>query len=210
MRSLAFIRERSNQLLYDRDNEYSYMQPESGFNEQLDGLVLFNQTDSGFIHKWCSQTLNVLMRLDYLFNRSLNKETHSNFIQRLNNIQRQLVPNSNDYRSLFSRVGFILFFLLFLFIYLVCFFFFFYFCFILAQIIVSKFDSEVKKMASIEYLEDWQYVSLMSMFYVLNKFQISLRGDETLRFFNVLFELHRPRLLSYFKTLKDFFHDFKM
>jgi hypothetical protein len=75
--------------------------------------------------------------------------------------------------------------------------------------IVARFESEVKKMASTDYLEDWQYVSLMSMFYVLNKFQINLRPEESLRFFNIIFELHRPRLLAYFKLLKDYFSDLK-
>jgi hypothetical protein len=75
--------------------------------------------------------------------------------------------------------------------------------------IVARFESEVKKMASTDYLEDWQYVSLMSMFYVLNKFQINLRPEESLRFFNNIFELHRPRLLAYFKLLKDYFSDLK-
>ncbi len=75
--------------------------------------------------------------------------------------------------------------------------------------IVARFESEVKKMASTDYLEDWQYMSLMSMFYVLNKFQINLRPEESLRFFNIIFELHRPRLLAYFKLLKDYFSDLK-
>jgi hypothetical protein len=75
--------------------------------------------------------------------------------------------------------------------------------------IVARFESEVKNMASTDYLEDWQYVSLMSMFYVLNKFQINLRPEESLRFFNIIFELHRPRLLAYFKLLKDYFSDLK-
>jgi len=104
MRSIA-IKERTNTNYYDRYNEYSAYMMDTGLNEQLDGLVLFNQTDSGFIQQWTSLTLNVLMRLDILFNKSLAKETHSNFIQRLNNIQSQLVPNSNDYRLLFSRVS---------------------------------------------------------------------------------------------------------
>ena len=60
-------------------------------------------------------------------------------------------------------------------------------------------------MAALDYLDEWQYVSLMSMFFVLNKFDISLRNDG-LDLYGVIFELHKPRLLKYFnETLKDYF-----
>lgn len=86
-------------------SSHTFFGHDAAFGEQLDGLVLFNQTDTGFIHKWCWQTLSVFMRLDFLFSRSLNKEMHSNLIQRLHNVYRQLVPNSNEYRSSFNEVS---------------------------------------------------------------------------------------------------------
>lgn len=145
--------------------------------EQIDGLVLFNQefsySKSDLVYKWNFITLNCLSRIDYLFSRTLNKESHTSFQYRLKNLYECLIASNSDMKIVFDKF------------------------------LVEKFSKEVTALSKIEYLDEWQYVGLITMFYLLCKFNVQFR--DYLEFSKLIFKLHKPRLVSYFKALNEYF-----
>ena len=71
------------------------------------------------------------------------------------------------------------------------------------KFLVDKFSKELDKLDRIEYLDDWQYISLLTMFYILSQFDVQFRDN--LEFLKLIFKLHKPRLMNYFKSLKEYF-----
>jgi hypothetical protein len=174
----ATATDRSNRLNRLESVNASVAAETTSISEQIDGLVLFtdDKPSSGYTEEWCIKTLNVLLRLDYLFNRTLDKESHSNFMQRLVNVFKYVVNFEKS--KLFS------------------------------QFMVTRFERELNEMSNNEYLEEWQYISLITMFFISNKFNVGFANN--LEKYQLIFKLHRPRLTGYFKMLKDYFFEYNV
>jgi hypothetical protein len=77
-----------------------------------------------------------------------------------------------------------------------------------SQFMATRFERELNDMSSSEYLEEWQYISLITMFFISNKFNVGFANN--LEKYQLIFKLHRPRLTGYFKMLKDYFFEYNV
>jgi hypothetical protein len=142
--------------------------------EQIDGLISFlnqSQRNDEYMEEIHVNTLNILLRLDSLFKQNINKEIFASVLLRLTNVVNCSYVIQFELSKLIN------------------------------QLLVNRFDAELYLYSEKEYLNDLQYIALINIFFIANKFIDANNLN------NLIFKLHNPRVQHYFNCIQDYHGD---